>query len=155
MHTVTKQYRDLPAAHRQHTHAGHCRWIHGHNWGFDITFACRDLDACGFVVDVGGLGTLRRWLQENFDHTLLLNLDDPQLKRIEVGLETLAMSQSIWLAKVVVVPNCGMEGLSKLVYSNVNTLIQDHYIDGVDRGLICVKVVCWEDSKNSATYEPS
>ena len=139
-HTVTKIYRDFPAAHRQPKHDGHCRMVHGHNWGFDITFACQKLDANGFVVDVGKLKKVKDFLTDKFDHTLLLNETDPLL-----------LQTKNWPpCKLVVVPNCGMEGLAKLVFDELNGMIKE--IDNTKRGLEVVQVICWEDSKNSATY---
>lgn len=143
MLSVTKQYRDLPAAHRQPKHNGHCRLIHGHNWGFDITFTCDTLDSNGFVVDVGKLTSIKEWLAAKFDHTLLLNEEDPMLGELKIKL--------VDFAKIVVVPNCGMEGLAKFVYEEVNKLLQiDHNWQA--RNLRVDQVVCLEDAKNSATY---
>ena len=51
MLTCKKSYRDIPFAHRQHHHDGHCAFIHGHNWDITLTFACSKTDANGFVVD--------------------------------------------------------------------------------------------------------
>src|ERR1044072_9192947 len=141
MFTVTKKYRDLPAAHRQPLHKGHCRLIHGHNWGFDITFGCESLDLCGFVVDVGGLKPLKEQLEMMFDHTLLLNVGDPWVEKCDV-------------ATVVVVPNCGMEGLAEFVFNMTSLFLLDCFKEEVaGRGLRVVSVTCWEDSKNSATYK--
>lgn len=151
MFTVTKNYRDLPAAHRQSKHDGHCRFIHGHNWGFDITFACDALDDNGFVVDVGKLQDVKKFLEEKFDHTLLLNLDDPEVGSIQ-GFVTHS-GPLCALANVVLVPNCGMEGLAKLVFMTVTQLIDRGAFDeAFERNLRVVEVVCWEDSKNRATY---
>jgi 6-pyruvoyltetrahydropterin/6-carboxytetrahydropterin synthase len=148
MHTVTKSYWDLPAAHRQPKHDGHCSLIHGHNWGFDIVFGCDVLDENGFVVDVGKLKPIKQWLEETFDHTLLLNEEDPLLDYIQ---------QSFMrdLCRMVIVPNCGMEGLAKLVFEKVSMLLANHdafALSVLKRTLLVIEVTCWEDSKNRATY---
>lgn len=151
MYYITKQYRDLPAAHRQPKHDGHCRFIHGHNWGFDIIMTCRDLDENGFVIDVGKLSKIKEYLVKMFDHTLLLNLDDSMNGPLLQGLEN---GQAV-MADIRQVPNCGMEGLAKLVFDTITVLIQETGdIAGADRGLVVVEVTCYEDSKNSATYSP-
>lgn len=149
MITVTKSYRDLPAAHRQPNHDGHCRLIHGHNWGFDITFACRELDANGFVIDVGKLKAVKQWLERHFDHTLLLNEDDPHLQFLENTLQ----QHSLFLTDIVIVPNCGMEGLARFVATSLNG--QGRVLFGEEAHSRCVRIVsvtCHEDGKNSATY---
>lgn len=152
MLTVTKSYRDFPAAHRQPNHAGHCRLIHGHNFGFDITFACARLDPNGFVVDVGELKVFKDVLTDMFDHTLLLNEGD-------VFLDT--CQDFSGFAKEVIVPNCGMEGLAEYLLKRFNEMIvskptghlpHSNWHDWTDRELRVVEVVVWEDSKNSASY---
>ena len=145
MHTVTKSYRDFPAAHRQPDHDGHCRLIHGHNWGFDITFAARELDSCGFVVDVGKLQVVKQYLTDMFDHTLLINHEDPLRDEITKKLSG--------LANIVFVPNCGMEGLAKLVYASIQEIVWSEE-SFASRGLVVTQVICFEDSKNSSTYCP-
>jgi 6-pyruvoyltetrahydropterin/6-carboxytetrahydropterin synthase len=159
MTTVTKEYRDLPAAHRQPNHDGHCRLIHGHNWGFDITFACSVLDANGFVIDVGKLGCVKTFLVDTFDHTLLINHDDPFKPHF---IETLGCATGgVSFAKLVVVPNCGMEGLAEYVFNAVSSMIGDapdmlydrDVATGGKRSLRVVSVTVHEDSKNCATYK--
>ena len=149
MHSVTKFYGDLPAAHRQPKHDGHCRLIHGHNWGFKITFTCADFDDCGFVIDVGKLKAVKAFLEDYFDHTLLLNDYDPLL--VMTGEKSILAKLNSF-ASIKFVPNCGMEGLAQFVLNKVNELIHDKHVDGKDRGLICSRVTCFEDSKNFATF---
>lgn len=158
MHSVTKQFRDFPAAHRQPNHDGHCRLIHGHNWSFDITFQCRQMDENGFVIDVGKLQGIRDWLAQYFDHTLLLNKDDPFRGFLEEALgkegagQTEEGTQLPYFASIVIVPNCGMEGLAAYIYEELNCLCCLRE-DLFKRGVKISRVTVWEDSKNSATYE--
>lgn len=164
MHTVTKTWQDLPAAHRQPKHDGHCRLIHGHDWRFDITFNCAQLDESGFVIDVGKLGKVKEFLIAHFDHTLLLNADDSQLEFLTRGLtSTLEVipggvgeedyeNAKDPLAKIVIVPNCGMEGLAKYVFDVVQGMMMENTWEGRAREVRVQEVTCWEDSKNRATY---
>lgn len=159
MHTVTKSYRDLPAAHRQPKHGGHCRLIHGHNWGFDITLTCQELDDCGFVIDVGAMHCIKHFLEDHFDHTLLLNDDDPAKAHLlnSIGLTT---GGNQGYARIITLPNCGMEGLAQFVFGEVSKMIGDDggklydrkQSTGQKRGLRVVGVVCWEDQKNRAAF---
>ena len=145
MVTITKSWRDFPAAHRQPKHDGHCRLIHGHNWGFDITIGSDTLDENGFVVDVGKLGMAKKKLEELFDHTLLINEDDPLLEYFK------SMHNQGW-CELRVVPNCGMEGLARLVAQEVQIILDRVITDGRLVGVD--EVICWEDSKNRATFIP-
>lgn len=73
----TKSYYNFPCAHRQFRHDGSCRLVHGYSRSFHFVFGSETLDKCGFVVDYGGLKELKQHLDYMFDHTLLLNEDDP------------------------------------------------------------------------------
>lgn len=80
---VQKTYgheRGLSCAFRQWqaTHS-HCRFLHGYALAFRFTFATRTLDDRGWCVDFGSLKPLAAWLHANFDHTVLVAQDDPDL----------------------------------------------------------------------------
>lgn len=151
--TCEKLFENLPFAHRQHKHDGHCAWIHGHNWSFELTFAADHLDENEFVVDFGKLKFVRKWLEDQFDHTLVLNEDDPHLSYLRTCLvespQTSFTGAPIF-AKIVIVPNCGAEGLGKFILEKVNALFAYSKI-GVDRNLRVQRVRVFEDEKNSAT----
>lgn len=149
MYTCTKRFENYPAAHRQHNHKGHCALIHGHNWTFDITFRSKDLDENLFVVDFGKLGMVKQWLESTFDHTLLLNHDDPYL-RLLCCLEQ-DRNDLVSFANIVVVPNCGAEALAAHVMTQVQELLNENP-EWVSRGLVVSQVTVFEDSKNSATF---
>lgn len=159
MNTVTtcaKQFQNLPFAHRQHNHDGHCSLIHGHNWTFEVEFACRALDENQFVIDFGKLKFIREWLEQRFDHTLVLNEDDPFLDIMEEFLTDVRwdpnLPNSIDLAKIVKVPNCGAEGLAAYALRQLNELLRDRNV-GQDRGLHVRRVTLYEDDRNSATVQ--
>lgn len=140
MLTCTKKYTDIPFAHRASAHSGHCRFIHGHNWSFEFEFVAVERDACGFVVDFGGLKDLKNWLDAYFDHKLVLSDTDPLLPE-------LSAAQSLTGDEVTVVLDCSCEGIAKLVLEKASRIIT-----GLTNGRARVKrVTVQEDSKNSAT----
>jgi 6-pyruvoyltetrahydropterin/6-carboxytetrahydropterin synthase len=141
MITCKKTYSDIPWAHRQHRHDGHCAFIHGHNWSITITFGCNEPDENGFVVDFGKLKFLKRWIEENLDHACVFNEDDP-MKDALLNVGGLA----IW--KPYVVKNCSCEGLAHHLFDVFNPMVQDAsngraFVTAIEMG---------EDSKNSAIY---
>ena len=167
MLTISKRYDRFPFSHRQHTHGGHCRFIHGHNWSFQFVFAARDLDENGFVVDFGSLGWLKDWLNDNFDHTLCLSADDPAAAYFEpssrnrpssVVLESgfdspLDLGEEIRLAvsglvKLRILPAVSAEGIAKYVFGEVSAELCGR-TNGRAR---LVSVTVFEDEVNSATY---
>ena len=160
--TITKTWQDFPAAHRQPNHDGHCRWIHGHDWRFDITFGCNELDENNFVIDFGKLELVRDFLRDQFDHTLLLNQDDPFLEHLKqslsskgapAGFEGQGVETVSDFANIKVVPNCGSEGLAKFVFDEVMVMFRGPaFNEAWKRGVFVSSVTVWEDSKNRATY---
>lgn len=134
-----KAYRDVPFAHRQPKHDGHCRLIHGHNWGFTFEFACSNLDENGFVLDFGKLKFIRSWLDQ-FDHALVLCEDDPKLPDF-------LQLQGIGLARLILVPDASAEGLALLALRQVDLLVR---LESKDRAWIH-SVTVHEDERNSAT----
>ena len=146
MFTCQKTYADIPFAHRQHRHDGHCAQIHGHNWSFTFTFGCLELDECGFVVDFGKLKPIRNWIDENLDHACLFNRDDPHLEAIlEINQRT-----GCAIYQPYIVDFCSSEGLAQHLFEVVDPMVREMTDDRAF--LLSVEVV--EDSKNSATYEP-
>lgn len=142
MITCTKMFHNFPFAHRQPEHKGHCHFIHGHNWAFKFTFAAHQLDVNQFVIDFGSLGWLKNFLNEMFDHTLVLNLDDPELEHIRdsIGKTDLALIRCV--------RNCGAEGLAEFLFRTVNEMLE-----GRTAGRVYItEVAVFEDDKNSATY---
>lgn len=140
MLTCKKTYPDIPFAHRQHRHDGHCALIHGHNWGFTFTFACREPDACGFVVDFGKLGYLRNWLNQNLDHACVFCHDDPLREQI--------VAAAPGAFKVYLAPAVSSEGLARHLHDVLDPMVRSHTADRA--WIASIEVI--EDSKNSATY---
>lgn len=144
MFTCQKTYSDIPFAHRQHRHEGHCSLIHGHNWSFTFTFGCSALDECGFVVDFGKLKPLKNFFDENLDHACVFNRDDPLLDQL------LAINESsgCTVYKAYIVDQCSSEGLAKHLYEVIDPMIRE-MTEGRAH-VISVQVI--EDTRNSATY---
>ncbi|MCA1799901.1 MAG: 6-carboxytetrahydropterin synthase [Actinobacteria bacterium] len=160
MLTCSKLYKDIPFAHRQHNHDGHCAFIHGHNWGIKFTFEADRVDANGFVVDFGKLKFIKRWIDEVLDHALLLNEGDPYREY----LETVFSDRNTWdhidadvqpsfknvFAKIYIVPDASCEGLCQHIWAVMNTTVRD-----ATRGRVWIQSVeIFEDERNSAIYTP-
>lgn len=142
MITCAKTFPDFPFAHRQPAHKGHCALIHGHNWSFHFVFQAQKKDECDFVIDFGDLQWLKDWLKEWFDHTVVLNVDDP---------ENMTFMNLSHLMKVKWVPSCSCEGLAEFVFKEVDTLLAAKTKCRVSLQSLTVH----EDSKNSATFKRS
>ena len=140
--TCSKSFVDFPCSHRQWQHKGHCRFVHGYSRSFTFWFAAKDLDINGFVVDFSSLKPLKNKLKEQFDHTFLINEDDPLLSYWQKLNELGALDLRI-------MKNVGMEFSSKLIWNWANEFLKEK-----DKGRAC----CWktesrENYTNKAFFE--
>ena len=92
--------------------------MHGYSRSFNLWFAATELDACGFVVDFSSLRPFEQRLRQQFDHTFLVNADDPLLEE----WQRLHEQQAIDLR---VMENVGMEATAALIWSWANELLQE------------------------------
>lgn len=143
----TKTYsseRGYSVAYRQWRADTHCNRLHGYSLSFYFEFEANDLDARNWVVDFGGLRTLKDKLDEWFDHTCLVAEDDPEFSTFE----ELHRKK---LLKMVVVERTGCEGLAKWLYDYLTEiwLVENGYGDG---RVTVRKVEVRETPANSAMY---
>ena len=143
MLTCTKIYRDIPFAHRQHLHDGHCAFIQGHNWAITLTFACNETDVNGFVVDFGKLGYLKDWNATHLDHACLFNENDTQREPL--------LATHGQLFKAYILPNCSCEGIARHLYEVFNPMVRE----ATDHRVWIRSIEIEEDSKNSAAFSPA
>lgn len=61
------------------TNSERCSFVHGYQLKAKFWFSCKDLDDKNWVVDFGGLKSLKTILQKHFDHTLCIDKQDPLL----------------------------------------------------------------------------
>jgi 6-pyruvoyltetrahydropterin/6-carboxytetrahydropterin synthase len=139
--TCAKSYADIPIAHRQPHHDGHCSLVHGHSWTIRVTFAAETLDRNGFVVDFGGLGYLRDWIERHLDHGILLAHDDDD------GRAMVRAQPTLFKPYYLEHPSC--EGLSAEVFRVFRGLVREREGERVE----VVRVEVWEDPRNMTTYE--
>lgn len=80
MFSITKKIR-FEAAHRLLNHAGKCRYLHGHSYVAEITVEAQTLTSpSGMVMDFAEVkGLIMPWVDENWDHNILLGRGDPML----------------------------------------------------------------------------
>ena len=100
-----------------------------------------------WVADYGGLKELKKILEDQFDHTLLVAQDDPHL---DIYKELEARK----LAKLTVLPKLGCEGLADQLYKFVNgVFIPDYWGAGEAERLWCFRVEVRETQANMAYRE--
>lgn len=90
----------LSCCFRQHkaTHS-HCSYLHGYALRVELEFFADELDKRNWVVDFGGMGEIKKFLKETFDHKLLIAESDPQ-KDVFLRLGELGLAQPVVLEEV-------------------------------------------------------
>lgn len=81
------RYHDFCAGHRVVGHESKCANLHGHN--YRIHFHCEaidsELDEVGRVIDFSVIkSTVCEWLENNWDHRMLIWSDDPLKERLRL-----------------------------------------------------------------------
>ena len=132
----------------------HCQLLHGYALKFKVWFESNTpfdgndgLDDMNWIVDYGGFkdapkgNGLKSWMNDMWDHTTLIQTDDPYRDYFE-------MLQVEGLAKVHFLDKMGAESCAKLVYDHFNDILSK-----TDAGRCkVIKVECFENEKNSSVY---
>lgn len=132
----------LTAVFRQWRAQSHCRFLHGYALKVHIEFEADELDERHWVVDFGSLKSFKGWLENTFDHKLLIAEDDPQKEMLQAigGLN---------LAQIVMVPATGCEAFAELVYGGAQIWLKDN---GYAPRVRVHSVTVSEHGANNATY---
>jgi 6-pyruvoyltetrahydropterin/6-carboxytetrahydropterin synthase len=149
--TSTKRYEGFSTVFRQWRATDtHCSRLHGYDVYFDVTFEGA-LDYRNWVADFGimkraktkidGLSA-KDWMEDMFDHTMLIAEDDP-------FLESFKRMDESGVVQLRILPSVGAEQFAKYIYEKLNTFIQEE----TDGRVRVAKVVFSENHKNSASYE--
>ncbi len=146
----TKKFDNFSVALRQHkAQHSHCHLLHGYAFEFKVWFESKEeleekqLDEMNWIVDFGifSRNGLKDWLNDMFDHTVLIEKDDPMRPLFEEFPQ-------YKIGKVHFMDRMGAESMAKLVFDKFNDVFSK-----TEGGRVkVVKVECFENSKNSSIY---
>ena len=120
----------------------HCHLLHGYSLQFKFTFGCNELDNKNWVVDFGSLKPLKAWLEEMFDHKVVLDAKDPNLSDFDILVEK-------GLAEIIILEGVGVEKFAYHAYNYANNLVKRM----TDGRCWVESVECAEHGANSAIYQ--
>ena len=147
----TKTFDNFSVAIRQHkAQHSHCKYLHGYSFEFKVWFESieeleeNQLDEMNWIVDYGifSRNGLKEWLNDIFDHTTLIEKDDPQL-------ESFQYMQDLGLLQLRVMDRMGAESMAKLVFDKFN----DWFSKNEGGRVKVAQVECFENKKNSSIYK--
>lgn len=145
MYISTKTFDNYSVALRQwKAQHSHCQLLHGYALKFKVWFTSETLDDMNWVVDFGGFkhNGLKDWMNLMFDHTTLIQIDDPAKDIFE-------QMEQMGLCKVHFMDKMGCESLAELVFNKFNETLSKQ---DAGRSRV-IKVEVFENEKNSAIYE--
>lgn len=94
----------------------HCKLLHGYALAFKFVFATYELDQHNWCYDFGGMKPVRKWLHDQFDHTLLVSEDDPELA-------TFVELSNKGLVDLRIMPAVGCEQTARFCHEYVSDLV--------------------------------
>ena len=138
MYRVIKEVR-WEAAHRLLNYKGKCANIHGHSYRAIFTFESNKLDENGMVIDFTILKkALQTWLDEYWDHSLILNKLDPLIDSIK------DLRNSVDTKIYLFDGNPTAENMARALFSIANNIFKPN--------VYFVSVEVFEGRKSSAVY---
>jgi len=132
----------LSAVFRQPLAHSHCKFLHGYSLQFKFIFGCEELDERNWVVDFGGLKPLKKWLEDSFDHKVVVDREDPLLYK-------LSELESCGLATYIIFDGVGVEKFAEHAHKFADKLVREM----TNNRCYCVSAECAEHGSNSAIFE--
>ena len=128
-------------AFRQPLATSHCKYLHGYRLTAKFWFGTDTLDGNNWVVDFGSLKSLKKILQDQFDHTTCISRTDPKLEEFERLHQAGVCDLRI------------MDGVGIEKFAEYCCEVADHYVDELTDGRCkCIQVEVFEHENNSAIY---
>jgi len=139
--TSTKILELGSCAFRQPNADSHCRFLHGYRLTAKFWFSASQLDNNNWVVDFGSLSHLKKILQKQFDHTTVLDINDPYIESF-TGLDKADVLD------LRLMDGVGIEKFAEYCFKISNNVIKEQ-----SEGRCWVdKVEVFEHENNSAIY---
>ena len=148
--------RGLSCAFRQPkaTHS-HCSLIHGYSLGFKFVFEADTLDDKNWVYDFGNTKWIKAYLEENFDHTIAVDKQDPAVAdfaRLEtVGIAKIVLMDEPTAALAVKEVGKVLDLILNLKKLGVSVIVISHRMD--DIFTVCDRVMALFQGTNFAESE--
>jgi 6-pyruvoyltetrahydropterin/6-carboxytetrahydropterin synthase len=131
MYSVTKSI-DFCYGHRLLEYDGVCRHPHGHNGQVEIEVRNGRLDSRNMVCDFSDIKRIvKGWIDQAFDHKMLLRHDDPLVKILQDLGEPVFICES----------NPTAEHIARLIFQHAT-----------EEGLPVTRVKMWETPSSFAEY---
>lgn len=140
MPSEIKRLLKIDAGHRVFGHESKCKSLHGHEYFFEVFATAPELDSLGRVVDFSVIKTtVGNWLDQNWDHGMILWEEDPVSDLFRPG-GVLGDQKCFFLPY-----NPTAENLSKYLLPIANDLLKKWEVT-------VTSIICQETSNCSARW---
>ena len=157
MFNSTKRFGPIPTCHRnwhaalnENRNSQKCAWIHGYSRHVQITFS-GGLDACQWVYDFGDCKFIKEFLDDLWDHKVLISSNDPELQHLQTMQDLDLLRLTIIDAENGLNWGPGMEGSCKFLFDNLQPTITKK----TEGRVRITRVEVWEHENNSAIFIPN
>lgn len=134
--------RGLSCSFRQWRADSHCNKVHGYALSVHIEFEADELDHRNWVIDFGGMKAVKQWLEDMFDHKLVVASDDP-------NLDEFYSMEEFGMADIREMDNVGCEAFAEAVAVFVDRwLLENDHKPRVRLHHVTIR----EHGANSATF---
>ena len=131
MYRITR-YFDFCYGHRLLNYDGKCRFLHGHNGRAVISLESATLDHRGMLIDFSDVKkVVATWIDENLDHRMLLQRNDPAVEVLQ------KMGEPLFLLD----ENPTAENIARLIFDFTR-----------QAGFPIIEAQLWETRNCSASY---
>lgn len=141
MFQVRKEFT-WDASHRLVGHKGKCASVHGHTYRAIVTVQASTLDELGVGIDFGDFSPLGEWIQENWDHAMLLNSSDMMVPMLSIPHEGKKASKTYLFSS-----NPTAEVMAQILFEEAERLLPN-----LRHGLQVKSVEIFETPKSSVLY---
>ena len=145
---------EIHAGHRVYGHSGKCQHLHGHSYIIHFYCEAETLDSLGMVVDFGIIkSTLCQWLEDNYDHRMLIWENDPiasQLVAIDSKVVLVPYNptaENIANYLLTVVAPSLLNNHNNTTTCNTGTTTNTAYSNNHSKNITITKVIVEETSK--------
>ncbi|RJR27637.1 6-carboxytetrahydropterin synthase QueD [candidate division WWE3 bacterium] len=141
MYFITKEFT-FDAGHRLLYYKGACHNLHGHTYKLQVTVVptSETLSKDGMVIDFSIMkGIIKKWLDETYDHCMMLNVEDMKVKELcrDLGLKWIGFPCE---------PTA--ENMARIFYSELKGLFASQGIASIALS----KIDIWETPTSKASY---
>ncbi len=136
---------EFDAAHRLCNYKGKCERLHGHRYKVEFVFENKNIlnEDCMVIDFVEIKKLLKSWIDENFDHNVILSKQDELLGK---AIESTSGYKIFWLEN-----NPTAENLAKFLNEKANSLL----LQINNKDVSCVKTTIFESPNSFATFNKS